>query len=298
MKRFFTGMLLMVVAATAFVGCNPEYTKYDGPMYVMFADTLSTYYVGDKGEAFEVPVVATQTVDYDRNFGIEAVLSDDTDAANGLHYTLESNTITIKAGERVGNVVIEGNYDSLDNTTEDGDAPVLKLRIVSSSDTDWELYGVETKVELRKRCPFDVNNFTGYCLVYSLFLADNTEAQEYPRLVKTEAVEGEENTILVKGMLFDGYDIKMKFYPDDPKGPRVELVGTQEIGNTDLTMTFAAPYTDKRIWAETYPGVPSELFICNRYALPVVYLYCAEQGLVAEIEAMEWLTDAQAEEYL
>lgn len=57
--------------------------------------------------------------------------------------------------------------------------------------------------------PFDIHAFTGYCKVTSTFFNTYMENTTL-RLITSEIVEGEENTIVLHGLYFDGYDTKLK----------------------------------------------------------------------------------------
>jgi hypothetical protein len=290
-----------VVALAVLPGCKEAYTTYTGPSYVMFADTLTTYPVQNNGGSFAVPVVATRTVDYDRNFAVEIVM-EGSDAVYGKHYRLESSTVTILAGGNVANVMVRGVYDNLESPLE-AKEPVLKLRLLSVNENiEWELYGAETKVSLRKSCPFDVNNFTGYCLVYSNLMASGVYERQNPRLIKTEAVAGEDNTILAKGLFFDGFDVKLRFDNSDLAKPKVTLPEKQLLG--DSREAFIAIYGDGRMWIEDRPGVESTFYSCDKAAVVYSYItfsnYAAggTSALVAsDAMVLEWITDAEAEDY-
>ena len=95
MKRLipllFAGALLAALA-----GCQEEHKTYSGPEYVMFADTLSVHMIHPDDESFAVPVASTVACGYDRTFGVE-IVDRGSNAIEGQHYRLLSNTITIKA---------------------------------------------------------------------------------------------------------------------------------------------------------------------------------------------------------
>ena len=71
---------------------------YDDYEYVMFADTLAVYPVQKDVEWFAIPVVSSVVRDYDRVFGVE-IIDKGNNAIENLHYSLKSNTVTIKAGK-------------------------------------------------------------------------------------------------------------------------------------------------------------------------------------------------------
>ena len=103
-------MPVVVMAAVLTTSCNEEYTTYTGPEYVMFADSISTNMVLADGEAFAVTVASTVKCDYDRTFGVE-VVDKGSNAIEGVHYTLESNSVTIPAGEMAANKTDGGVED-------------------------------------------------------------------------------------------------------------------------------------------------------------------------------------------
>ena len=95
MKQIFKFIAISFAAVMAFSACQERYVTYDGDEYVMFADTLAVYPVMEGAEEFSIPVVSTVVRDYDRTFGVE-VIDRLSNAIERKHYSLESNTITIK----------------------------------------------------------------------------------------------------------------------------------------------------------------------------------------------------------
>ena len=164
MKNTVLALLAVVGLVTVMSSCNEEYTTNSGPEYVMFADTLSENLVFVDGESFPVTIAATVATDYDRTFGVE-VVDKGSNAIEGLHYRLESNTVTIPAGELVGEVRVKGNYEAFEPTDSVG----FKLRLVMPEQLNWDLYAGwnETKVVMYKGCPFELDNFTGWCVLTS-----------------------------------------------------------------------------------------------------------------------------------
>ena len=51
--------------------------------------------------------------DHDRTFAVE-VIDRESNAVEGKHYKILSNTVTIKAGERSTNLEVQGIYDNLE----------------------------------------------------------------------------------------------------------------------------------------------------------------------------------------
>ena len=103
MKQIITVLFATGLLAALFTGCKEEYKTYSDREFVMFADTAATYMVLQDKEYFSVPVTSTVACDYDRTFGVE-IIDKGSNAIEGMHYALRSNTITIKAGQRAANV--------------------------------------------------------------------------------------------------------------------------------------------------------------------------------------------------
>lgn len=98
MKTIFRIFSAAAVAALLFTSCETERITYDGPSYIAFADTLNICPVTESGEAWLLPVAATTACGYDRTFGVE-LIPGKSNAVYGKHFTLESQSVTIKAGK-------------------------------------------------------------------------------------------------------------------------------------------------------------------------------------------------------
>ena len=159
MKQLLIGIAAIIMLAAGVSGCGDiDRTTYSGPEYVMFSDTLSVYPVQNSDDWFDIPVVATTVCDYDRTFGVEI----DDKASNAIEnkqYVVESNTVTIKAGERMTNFRIKGIYENIGKT----DSLSVTLNLLSDKETNWTLYGTKARVEMMKSCPFDISAIEGYC---------------------------------------------------------------------------------------------------------------------------------------
>ena len=95
MKRIITVLFATGLLAALATGCKEEYKTYSDAEYVLFADTLATYAVLQDQDYFSVPVSSTVACDYDRTFGVE-IIDQGSNAVEGKHYRLLSNTITIR----------------------------------------------------------------------------------------------------------------------------------------------------------------------------------------------------------
>jgi hypothetical protein len=259
----------------------------------MFADTIATYPVQQDVEYFSIPVVSTVTRDYDRTFGVE-IVDKGNNAIEGLHYRLQSNTVTIKAGETRADVMVHGIYDNI----EAEDQLTFQLRLVMNDDLVMPLYGKDTKAQLMKVCPFDINAFTGYCVFTSMFLYDYSVTGSYQRLVYTEKHPTEENTIICRNWLNDGYDVTMKFHPEDP----LRRVVTMDEGQvaSDEGSFFGTAHGDDKILVRSSSINESLFFTCGRYLYLWAEIYVENLGepvgTVGHFyNIMEWISDEEAE---
>ena len=191
MKKSGIKLCLVFALLLAFIGCDEERTLYTGPNYIMFSDSLFVLPVQNNEEYFDIPVSATRTCDYDRTLAVE-VVDKNSNAIQGVHYALESNTITIKAGELVTNVRVRGIYDNISVADSLG----IALRLVTEENTQWDIYGIDANVVLRKTCPFNIYDFEGYCVLTSTYLYDYAGVDK--RLIRSVVDSEEENTIILK----------------------------------------------------------------------------------------------------
>ena len=293
MKQILKYITLALVAAAALSSCHERYVTYDDAEYVMFADTLQTYPVQQDVEYFSIPVVSTVKRDYDRTFGVE-IIDKGSNAIENVHYRLKSNTVTIKAGETRADVLVHGLYDNI----EASDSLGFQLRLVMNDELEMPLYGKETKAVLMKVCPFDINNFTGYCVFTSMFLYDYSITGSYQRLVYTEKHPTQENTIICRNWLNDGYDIRMTFHPEDPMRPLISIEEGQVA--SDEGSFFGTTHGDDKILVRTSAMNDSMFFTCGSYLYLWAEIYVenlgAPVGTVGHFyNIMEWISDEEAE---
>ena len=298
MKDIRKYLLVAVVAMVALstTSCNEEYTTYTGPEYVMFADSLSTNMVLAGGESFAVQVASTIKCDYDRTFGVE-VVDKGSNAIEGVHYTLESNSVTIPAGEMAAEVRVRGNYEKI----EAADSLGFVLRLVLPEQLEWDLYpnGSQTKVVMYKSCPFDMNNFTGWCVMTSLLLYNYPgENLSYQRLVKADLHPTEENTIILRNCFYDGYDVKMRFDASNPAEPKITMDQDQML--SDEASVFGMIHGDNKLLGTTSPYNVSYFNSCQRFAVVWLYVYVKKMGaMVGTVgdfyNVFEWVSDEEAE---
>lgn len=294
MKKLLIGCMAAVAALIAFSGCDQDKVVYSGPNYLMFSDTLYTYAVQETNEIFNVPVSATVPADYDRTFGVE-VIDKESNAVEGKHYKILSNTVTIKAGEMSTDVKVQGLYKNIGITDSLGFA----LRLVIPDTEQWSLYKNEAKVVMQKICPFDIKNFKGYCKVTSSYLSSDYYPKKVDlRLVTSDIVEGKENTIVVHGLYFDGYDMEIKFNRKDVLEPLVEME-EQICGSTGEA--FNTIHGDGKLrlnqpTAYTSCYSTNENFILQYVTMSVNNKDGSYYGTVGTfVNVLEWISEAEAE---
>ena len=73
MKRILIGVCSVVALFTSLVSCNEERITYSDGNFVMFSDTLTVLPIQNNTESFDITIASTQSVNQDRNFGIEIV---------------------------------------------------------------------------------------------------------------------------------------------------------------------------------------------------------------------------------
>ena len=290
-KNILLGAILSLALFAGFTSCEEEHTVYNGPQYIMFADTLSVLGVENSEEYFDIRIAATKAVEKDYTLAVEVI---DSSAVEGVHYTIESNTVTIKAGQLATSVRIRANYESL----AIGEDPVaFRLRLITDEETHWNLYGdkgLETKVMLQKICPFDVNAFSGYAMVTSTFLYDYVGS--YNRLIKTEVDPTKKNTIILRDYLYDGYDVKVRFTTDDMLNPLIEM-DDQPMASTGEA--FGTIYGDGMLHIYQPSSMVSYYSSCEKFILQ--YMTVWVPGMAAGtntvgtfINAVEWISDDEA----
>lgn len=280
----------------ALCSCKEQYTTYSDAEYVMFADSLSTNMVEKSNSRFSVPIASTVARDYDRTFGVE-VVDAGSNAVEGKHYRIISNTVTIPAGKTSANVEVEGIYDNIGATDSLG----FRLRLVMNSALKWDLYKDSdmTKVVMYKSCPYDRNNFTGYAVLSSLLLRDYPgENTSYQKVVYTEAHPTEPDMIIIRDAFYNGYDITLTFDGTDPAEPRITMDSDQVL--SDEASVFGQILGDNHILGDDSPIYASYFNSCQRFAVLWLHVYVEKLGepigTVGHFyNILEWISDEEAE---
>lgn len=293
MNCIFKYISIAVAAVCTIVGCKESYVTYSDAEYVMFADTMATYPVQKDVEYFSIPVVSTVVRDYDRTFGVE-IIDKGNNAIENLHYRLQSNTVTIKAGETRADVLVHGYYDNIGVTDSLG----FQLQLIMNDALVMPLYGKQTKAVLMKSCPFDINDFTGYCILTSMFLYNYSPTRAYERLIYTERHPTEENTVICRNWINDGYDVTLTFHPEDPMMPFVTMDRGQIA--SDEGSFFGIAHGDDKILVTNSSINDSMFYPCGGYLYLWAEMYVENMGepvgTVGHFyNIMEWISDEEAE---
>ena len=279
---FYGGIALLGLLA----GCQAEKTTYEGPDYILFSADSHTLGILDSEEWFEIPISATRTANEERTIGVEVVASESS-AIEGLHYILESNTLTIPKGELTTAVRIKGLAENIDINS----MLSIKLRLVIDPELMWDAYGIESEVQLQRCCPFDINNFTGYAKITSTWTMQYMNAEA--RLVRTERDPEDKSAIIVKDMFYDGYDIRLRLNSDDRLNPTVELA-EQVLGTTGEA--FGTIYGNGKLMMAEPTGYTSYYGTCENFLVLYTMMYVDGVGVVGTyVNIFEWISDLEAE---
>ena len=290
MKQIFKYIAMSFVAAMALNACQERYVTYEGAEYVMFADTLAVYPVMEGADQFSIPVVSTVTRDYDRTFGVE-VLDKLSNAIERKHYSLESNTITIKAGETRADVKVRGHFENIG----EADSLGFALQLVMKDELVMPLYGKQTKAVLMKTGKFDRSKFTGYCVLSSMFLQNYSQTGEYNRLIFTEPHPTLKNTVICRNWLKDGYDVELTFNDEDPLMPIVTMARTVAGDQGSFFGTAYGQWGDK-LYVRSSNLAQSIFYPLGGYLYIWTELSVDEYGIVGNFyNVMQWVTDEEAE---
>lgn len=289
-KNILTIIVAFVAVVFWFTGCKPEYTTYSGPNFIMFSDTLYEMAVVDNDTYFDVPVVATRACDYDRNIAVE-VVDAGSNAVEGKHYSIESNTVTIKAGELRANVRVKGYHKNL----EVSDSLGFELKLIVPEEAQWDLYGTKANVLVKKACKLDINAFVGPCVVSSTYIMNYMQVDKI--LTRSVLCPDEENTIIIKDYFFKGYDAKIKFEDGDVYNPLIRMDDQRFAPTADA---FGTKYGDGYIHMYQPTAYTSYYSACEKFIFQYMTLYVPgmselENTVGTFVNAVEWISEDEAE---
>ena len=295
MKNIYL-FLVATIATSMLASCAEEYVTYSDAEYVMFSETQSMNMILADDEYFGVAVASTVACVYDRTFGV-GIVDMGCNAIEGKHYRLLSNSVTIPAGELATEVKVQGLYENIEPTDSLG----FVLRLVMPEKLKWSLYedSDQTKVVMYKSCPFVRENFTGWCVVTSLLLRDYPgDNTSYQRLIRTEAHPTEENTVILRSCFYDGYDLTIRFHPEDAANPLVTMDKDQVL--SDEASVFGQILGDNHILTTHSFYYPSYFNSCQRFVELWNHVYVENLGeTIGTVghyyNILEWISDEEAE---
>lgn len=266
--------------------CKGERQTYENRNFIMFAQEGHVLGILDEEEWFEIPISASRTAAEDRNIGVEVIAAEST-AIEDMHFQIESNTVTIKAGELATAVRIKGIPEAISPNV-----PVdIKLSLVLDEQDIWDEYGTETTVRLQRCCPFDINNFEGYAVLTSTWSMQYMNVES--RLVHTH-VDPKEGVVVIEDMFYEGYDIRVKLHSEDRLSPIANLCGAQVVGSTGEA--FGTIYGNGKLMMDEPMGNISYYSTCENFLLLYSNMYVEEVGTVGSyVNILEWISDEEAE---
>jgi hypothetical protein len=268
------------------LGCKDEQPTYQAPDDIQFTETEHLFGVIDNQEWFEVEISAARIAKHDRNIGVEVITSESS-ATENLHFNIESNTVTIPAGELTTVVRIKGIAENIDITEQ----PKIILELVLNEEEVNEAYGIRTEITLQRCCPFDMDNFAGYAKITSTWLMQymNTDS----KLVETE-VDSKSNTIIIKNMFYEGYDIRVSLDNKEPLAPRVIVPEEQVLGTTGEA--FGTIYGNGKLMMSEPTGYTSYFGTCENFMVLYTMMYVENVGTVGTfVNIFEWISKEEAE---
>ena len=306
MKKILN-MFMAIAIVAGVVSCKEQYITYDDAEYLIFSDTLSTNAVLATGEPFKVAVSSTVKRNYDRTYAVE-IIDKGSNAIEGVHYRLKSNTFTIPAGKVTADIEVYGNYNNIEPTDSLG----FTLQLVMPDELKWDLYPEHnrTKVVMFKSCPFDINEWGGteqeprYCLLTSALLYSYPGTNvSYQRLSKCYKHKNKENTIVMDDLFYDGYDVELTFNTKNPSEPILTLAADQIIG--DELSVLGIEWGDGKLLAQTSPAGAyiSSYNACQKFAQLYVRMYIKNYselvGYIGDFyNILEWVSKEEAEEIM
>ncbi len=278
--------ILAICVALALTACRANYTVDANSNIVMFSSESYTLGVIDSEEWLEIPISATEAVNYDRNIGVEVIWSESS-AIEGLHYVVESNTLTIPKGKLTTAFRIRGLVENI----AIGEELTISLNLVLDEDNISDLYDTHCEVNLQRCCKFDINNFVGDAKITSTWTMQYMNSDAC--LVET-VLGNEKNSIVVKNMFYEGYDIEIKFDDSNPLEPRVILPEVQVLGSTGEA--FGTIYGDGKLLMSEPMGYTSYFGACENFMVLYTMMYVDNVGTVGTfVNIFEWISEDEAE---
>jgi len=292
-KKIGIGICSLAIVALAMVGCSQEYTTYSDDSYIIFADSMTVLPVQNDEEVFDIVIAATKAEKFDRNVGVE-ILPNKSNAIEGRHYAITSQTVTIPAGSMTGTLKVRGIAKNIDVTDSIG----VTLRLVNKVTDKWEAYGdkgQEARVMFRKACPFNLEQFTGHCTVRSSYFQDYMPRTTM-RLVSSVIDPVNKNTIILKDFFYKGFDIRLRLDTANILRPDVYMDKSQQLGTT--AEAFGTIYGNGQLMAYLPSVYTSYFSSCEEFITIYPQFYVDGVGTVGTFTTViKFITDEEYEVY-
>ncbi len=211
-------MLTLLMCAITSCG-DAERPSYEGQTISCYSDTLTVLAVQNNEEVFDIPVAATEACSYDRTVAVE-VIDKKSNAIQGKHYTIESNTITIRP--------VNGLPTYASAVITMPSQPPIRWGSPCVCSRSKPTNGIcmkgamKPELSCRNALPFDINLFNGYAVLTSTYMQEFMSNVDN-RLIKAIIDPEEENTIIMKDFFYDGYNVKIRFTTNDILNPLIEM---------------------------------------------------------------------------
>lgn len=149
-------VIATIFSAVIFIaGCKKDDGITTAPLEVHFSGSAATYYVENSASSvYNIPVSLTALSNTDVSVSVS--VTSPTNAIDGQQYTLASNTISIPAGQGIGNVQVKGIFAGYAGNRVD----TLKFKI-SSSSVNASVFDTTYTLVLKKYCPVSITDLSG-----------------------------------------------------------------------------------------------------------------------------------------
>ena len=115
---------------------------------------------------------------------------------------------------------------------------------------------------LQKACPYILEAFTGYCTFTSTYFRDYMASTDM-RLLQTEIDPERDNTIIIKNMFYDGYDIRVRLDNENILYPDLYMDKEQVMGFTGEA--FGTIYGNGDLMLDLLPSATSYFSSCEGF---------------------------------
>nr|WP_319399740.1 hypothetical protein [uncultured Carboxylicivirga sp.] len=128
---------------------------YDGPSQLHFISETGRIIIGEENPNYLLELGVTRPANYDRTFSL-VVDTEKSEAEEGVHYAIPEYNFTIKAGEVMTQVPVQGLYENSDSL-----GLALNLSVKAENDEDIAGFRNEFELNLYRFCDFNRDEFIG-----------------------------------------------------------------------------------------------------------------------------------------